>query len=107
MDNQRDGTLFNVGTSNGQWHTLTFLVNAYDNKVASLAALGNQWSLNLEKENLFRELLLSYNFIHNLFLSDELEYQFYHFILGLTFHIDDEVVVTGVITGSSRIFLDV
>ena len=64
LDNQRDSALVNVCTSNGQWHTFTFLVDTYNDEVASLAALGNQRSFHLEEKYLLRELLLLDNLIH-------------------------------------------
>ena len=43
---------------------LPFFAYAHDDEVAGLAALGNQRSLDLKKEYLFRELLFSYNLVH-------------------------------------------
>ena len=53
-----------VSVGNGQRHAFTFASHSYDNKIAGLAALGNQRSLNLKKKNFFRKLLFSYNFVH-------------------------------------------
>ena len=52
LNNQCDGTIINVGTGNCQRHAFTFLVNTYDDEITSLTTLGNQWSLNFEKEYL-------------------------------------------------------
>ena len=65
LDYQCDGAFVDVGSGNGKWHALTFLANTHYHKVASLAALGDQWSFNLEEENLLRELLLSNDFVHD------------------------------------------
>ena len=62
---QRDGAPIRVGFGNGERHALALLVNTYDNKVSGLAALCDKRSLYFEKIDLFRELLLADNFIHN------------------------------------------
>ena len=41
LDHQSNGSLVNVGTGNGQRHTLSTLINAYNDKIAGLAAFGN------------------------------------------------------------------
>ena len=61
---QCDGSALNVGSTDGQRHALALLVNAHDDKVAGLAALGNQRGLYLERENLLGELFLLYYLIH-------------------------------------------
>ena len=68
LHNECDGALLDVSTGNGQRHAFTFLVNAHDDKVASLAALGNQRCFNFEEENLLRELFFSNDFIHLFFV---------------------------------------
>ena len=69
LDHQCDRTFLDVSASDGQRHTLTFLTYAYDDEITSLTALGNQRSLNLKEENLLRELLFSYNLVHNICLA--------------------------------------
>ena len=64
LDNESDGSFLNIGTGNGQRHALAFLVDAHNDKITGLAALGNQRSLDLEKENLLRKLFFPYNSIH-------------------------------------------
>ena len=41
LNDQRNGTFLNICPSNGQRHTLAFLVYTYDDEVASLTTLCN------------------------------------------------------------------
>ena len=50
---QRDGTFLDVGIGDGQRHALAVVIYTDDDEVASLAALGDEWSFHIETEYLF------------------------------------------------------
>ena len=50
---QRDGAFLDVGIGDGQRHALAVVIYTDDDEVASLAALGDEWSFHIETEYLF------------------------------------------------------
>ena len=52
LDDEGDGALLNVGTGNGERHTLALLAKAYYNKVTRLARTSNERCGNLKFEYL-------------------------------------------------------
>ena len=50
---QRDGAFLDVGIGDGQRHTFAVVIYTDDDEVASLAALGDEWSFHIETEYLF------------------------------------------------------
>ena len=68
LHDKSDGAAGNVSLGNGERHALAKLVDAHDDKVASLAALGDEGCLHFQKEDFFGELLFANDFVHNVFL---------------------------------------
>ena len=50
---QGDGAFLDVGIGDGQRHALAVVIYTDDDEVASLAALGDEWSFHIETEYLF------------------------------------------------------
>ena len=50
---QGDGAFLDVGIGDGKRHALAVVIYTDDDEVASLAALGDEWSFHIETEYLF------------------------------------------------------
>ena len=75
---QCDGAFLYVGICDGQWHSLTVSIYSDDDKVASLAAFGNQRRLYVETINLLGILYFSDNLVHSVSLG---------FLVGLGYYL--------------------
>ena len=64
LDNKRDGASLGVGIGNSEWHTLAFLVHAYDDEVTSTACFRNQRCFYHQLIYFLGELLLCNDFVH-------------------------------------------
>ena len=64
---KRDGASGNVSLGNGKRHALAEFVDAHDDKVASLSALGDERCLHFQQEDFLGELLFANDLVHNVF----------------------------------------